>query len=67
MRKVTSAGILEFLRKARKSALQEMLYDVFVLRALLGWARSPLGVEDENRGFPITARDVLPAADSHGL
>jgi hypothetical protein len=22
------------------------------------------GVEDENRGFPITARDVLPAADS---
>jgi hypothetical protein len=24
------------------------------------------GVRDENRGFPITARDVLSAADSHG-
>jgi hypothetical protein len=24
-------------------------------------------LEDENRGFLITAQDVLPAADSHGL
>jgi hypothetical protein len=26
----------------------------------------PKGANTENRGFPITARDVVPAADSHG-
>jgi hypothetical protein len=24
-------------------------------------------VEDENRGLPIAAGEILPAADSHGL